>query len=244
MSAPTSRTIAASFGKDPNNVGAPLDLGVDAFERVRRFELRSVRFRKMHECQHVVTGVVEHDCELGELRAELVRNDRPLLSSRLDALLRKDGVDERENDLPLVLAGVGERVAHEVDAAALPRRFEHFRDRRFKPAMRVGDDAFRATQTAPRQTAQKVRPERLRFAWANRKAQNLAYAIRIYADGYCYRNGKRSGRLGVPSRTSHRSRDTASRLRSFDSGTRRPARRSRRTAARPGFLRSLTCPSP
>ncbi len=72
----------------------------------------------------------------------MICNDRPLLSRRFGAFLGEDGVDQRENDLALAFACVGERVPYEVHAAALPRRFEDFGDRRLKPEMSVGDDQF------------------------------------------------------------------------------------------------------
>jgi hypothetical protein len=57
---------------------------------------------------------------LGQLGAELVGNLTPLRLDRLCIVLREGSGDEGGDDAPPALAGMRQRVAHEVDTAALP----------------------------------------------------------------------------------------------------------------------------
>ena len=76
---------------------------------------------------------VEIRCQLWEFRSKLIGGDGPLLFSGVHVVLREDGFDEREDNLALPFAGVGQRVAHEVNAATLPCRFENLSDRCLRP---------------------------------------------------------------------------------------------------------------
>ncbi len=53
--------------------------------------------------------------------------------------LREDGADRGGDHAVLTLRHMGEAVAHEVHAAALPRRLKHLGDRRRQALMRVRD---------------------------------------------------------------------------------------------------------
>lgn len=90
--------------------------------------LRAMRFAERHVCEDLVARAFHHRCKLWPFPAQLIDDDRPLLECTFRIVLREDGVDERENNLPLAFAGERQRIAHEVNATALPRRFEYFRD--------------------------------------------------------------------------------------------------------------------
>ena len=53
------------------------------------------------------------------------------------------------DDAPAAFAGVGEDVAHEVNAAALPCRAEQLGDSGLDAFMRIGDDELHAPEAAP-----------------------------------------------------------------------------------------------
>jgi len=55
-----------------------------------------------------VLGIAEHDRELGKLRGELIRDDVPLCARGFGRLLGERRADEREDHLPLALAGVNQ----------------------------------------------------------------------------------------------------------------------------------------
>ena len=63
--------------------------------------------------------------------------------------LGEGGGDERGDDTPAVLAGMGQDIAHEVHPAALPRGVQNFGNRGFEPLMRIRDHQLDAAQAAP-----------------------------------------------------------------------------------------------
>lgn len=98
-------------------------------------------------------------------------------------LLREGGGDQRRDDAPSALAGMGERVAHEVHAAALPGGVHHFGDGGLQPLMRVGDDELDAAQSPPAQAAQELGPEGLGLRGACIHSENFTTSIGVDADG-------------------------------------------------------------
>src|SRR6185437_1186775 len=86
------------------------------------------------------------------------------------------------DDAPPALAGMRQRVAHEVDAAALPAGVEHLGDGGLDALVGVGDDEFDAAQTAAGELAQKRRPERLGLGGTDVHAENLAPAVTVDAN--------------------------------------------------------------
>jgi hypothetical protein len=66
-------------------------------------------------------------------------------------------------DAATALAGVGESVPHEVDAAALPAGMQHLGDRRLDPLMGIRDHELDAAKPAACELAQERGPERLGF---------------------------------------------------------------------------------
>src|SRR5205814_10206006 len=173
-------------GEDAHDVRAPLDLGVESFERVRRVDLRPMRPREGHEGEHVVLGLVHQRTELGELASKLIGHRSPLRARCVGRLLHEHRADGRRDHASLRLARVRQRVAHEVHAAALPGRLEHLGCRGLDAFVAVADHEFHATQAAPVQAAQELGPERLGFAGADLQAQHFAltFGVHAYSDYY------------------------------------------------------------
>ena len=69
---------------------------------------------------------------------------------------------------------MGQHVAHEMDAAALPGGVQHLGDGRFQPFVGVRDHQLDAAQAPPRQLAQEVGPEGLGLTGADGHAQDFA----------------------------------------------------------------------
>jgi hypothetical protein len=63
------------------------------------------------------------------------------------------GGDEGGDDATAALAGMGERIAQEVDAAAPPAGVRHLGDGGLQTFMRVGDHELHAAQAPPAQLA-------------------------------------------------------------------------------------------
>ncbi len=95
--------------------------------------------------------------------------------------LGEGGGDESGDDAAPALAGMGQDVAHEVDAAPLPCRAQHLGDGRLDAFMGIGDDELDAAQAAAGQLAQELRPDRLGLRGADLHAQHLAPAVRVDA---------------------------------------------------------------
>ena len=76
----------------------------------------------------------------------------------------------------LVLAHLPERLAQEMDGAALPRAAEHLPDRLFQPRVRVGNDDLDAGEAALDQRAEEAAPERLRLALTDVEPDHLPVA--------------------------------------------------------------------
>src|SRR5437016_13519537 len=77
---------------------------------------------------------------------------------------------------------MSQRVAHEVNATALPRGVQNPGDGGLQPFMSVRDDELDAAQTPPGELAQEVSPEGLGLRGADRQAQHLAPAVAVDAD--------------------------------------------------------------
>ncbi len=93
-----------------------------------------------HVGQHIGLGVVHDGGEFRDLGPDLIGNGTPLNAGRRRRLLGKRGGDEGGDDAPPALSGMGEHVAHEVDAAALPCGAEHLGDGSLQAFMGIGDD--------------------------------------------------------------------------------------------------------
>src|SRR5579864_8673562 len=101
-----------------------------------------------HVSEHIGLGVI-HQC--GQFRHAwpgLVCDLAPLLSSRRRVVLGEGGADPGGDDAPLGLAGIGERVAHEVHATALPGGPQNLGYGGLQPLVRVRDHQLCAAQAA------------------------------------------------------------------------------------------------
>ena len=117
--------------------------------------------------QHVGLGLVHQGGELRHLGAQLIGDLAPLRAGRLGVLLGEGGGDEGGDDAPALPAGMGQDIAHEVHAAALPGGMQYLGDRRLEPFMGIRDHQLHAAQAAPGQLAQKLGPEGLGFGGAD-----------------------------------------------------------------------------
>jgi hypothetical protein len=117
---PDERRDGRFIGEDTDDIGAPLDLGIEPFQRIGAVDLRTMGLWEAHERQDLGFRFIHQPGELGELRAQLIGDGTPLRDRGFLSILGKDGVDHREHHLPLTFAGVRERIADEVHAAALP----------------------------------------------------------------------------------------------------------------------------
>ena len=88
-------------GEDADHLGPPLDLAVEALDRVGRVQLGSMLRREGHVGEHIDLGLVEEAGKLGQLGAELVGNLPPLRSCGLGILLGKRGGNEGGDDAPV-----------------------------------------------------------------------------------------------------------------------------------------------
>ena len=77
-----------------DDLGAALDLAVEALQRVRAVELRPVLGREVHVSQDIGLGVVHHRCELWQLGAQLIGDGAPLPGGVRCIVVRKGGGDE------------------------------------------------------------------------------------------------------------------------------------------------------
>jgi hypothetical protein len=174
---------ASVVGEDPDDVGAPADLAVEALERVGRADLAPVVDREGVEGQDVLLGALEHGGDLGQLGRQ--RRDR--LGEPVARLVERVGVEERADQRAqqpvLIAAGMAEAVAQEVHGAALPRRAEGLGDRVLQPLVSVGDDQLHADQAAGDQAPDELRPERLGLRLADVQADDLPPAGLVHAVG-------------------------------------------------------------
>src|SRR6185312_8258695 len=182
--------------EDAHDIGAPLDLGVEPLQWVCGVDLHAMRLREGHEGEHVGLGVIHQRCELGELGSELIGDDAPLLDRRFVRVLREHGVDQREHHLPLTLAGVRERRAQKMHAAALPGGLEDLGDGGLDAQVRIGDHELHAPQASAGQRAQEARPERLRLRGADRHAEHFPSPVGVHGYGNYY--GHRHDPAGLP----------------------------------------------
>ena len=96
--------------RPPNadDIGAPLDLAMKAFERVGRMQLGAMCRREAHVGEDVVLGFVHENCQLGHLGPELVGDLAPLGLGAVGVLLGEGGGDEGGDDAPALAAGMGQ----------------------------------------------------------------------------------------------------------------------------------------
>jgi hypothetical protein len=134
---------------------------------IDRVELGAVLGREAHVGEDVLLDMVHERRELGDRGSELVGDPAPLDLGVLGGLLGEGSGDEGRDDPAPVSAGVRQRVAGEVHAAALPGGIEHAGDRRLDAFVCIRDDELDAAQATPRERAQEVGPEYFGFRWTD-----------------------------------------------------------------------------
>ena len=112
--------------EDADDLGAPFDFAVQAFDGICGVELGPVRRRKGHIGENIGLGVIHEGGELGQFGPQLIGDLAPLLAGRQGVVLSEGCGDEGGDDAPAALAGMGERIAHEMHPAALPAGVQHF----------------------------------------------------------------------------------------------------------------------
>ena len=139
-------TYGFLVGEDADDVGASLDLAVEAFDRVRAVELGSMFLGEAHIGQDVRFGLVHDGGEFGHLGADLIGNGAPLGAGGFRRFLGEGGANEGRDDASPTFTGMGKRVAHEVNATALPGGTKDLADRSLYAFVGVGDNEFDAAQ--------------------------------------------------------------------------------------------------
>lgn len=102
--------------------------------------------------------------------------------------LREGGGYEGRHDVLTALAGMGHRIAHEVQTAPLPSATQHLLDRRLDATVVVGDDQLHGAQATAGQAAQEGGPEHLGLGRTDVHAQHFAPPIGIDAHGDDHRH--------------------------------------------------------
>jgi len=95
------------IGEDADDFRSPLDLAVEALDRVGRVQLGAVLRRKAHIGEHVGLGFIHEDGKLGQFGPEPVGNLAPLSPGGFGIVLGKSGGNEGGDDAPAALAGHG-----------------------------------------------------------------------------------------------------------------------------------------
>ena len=118
-----------------------------------------------------------------------------LRAGGLGVILREGCGDEGGDDTVSALAGVGEDVANEVYAAALPGGVQHLGDGGLDAFVGVGDHQLDAAQAAAGELTQERSSERLGLGGADIKPENLAPSVAVDADRNVSRRLRLYGRL-------------------------------------------------
>ena len=192
--APTSRVMAASLGKIPTTLVRRL---TSAWSRSIGFVECNFWRCSLGKLMYARTScsASSKNCQLGHLGPELVGDLAPLDLRAVGVLLGEGGGDEGGDDAPALAAGMGQQVAGEVHAAALPCGAEDPGRGGLQALVVVGDHQLHAAQPAPGQRAQELGPEGLGLRRADRHAQDLAAALVV--DGHSHGHRDRDDASGL-----------------------------------------------
>jgi hypothetical protein len=124
-------------------------------------QLGSMLRGEAHVGEHVVLGLVHQPAEFLEPGPQLIGDVPPDLTRRLAVGLDEGLADGGGDNRLLRFRHVGQRIAHEVHATALPCRADDPLDGGLQPFVRVRDHKLDAAQAASGQALQEVRPEGL-----------------------------------------------------------------------------------
>eukprot|EP01137_Pigoraptor_chileana_P013759 Opistho-2@67633 len=128
-------------------------------------------------------GIVHARAQLWPAGAQLISDLTPDLCCGGMVGLKEDLADGSSDYRVLALGHVGQRVSHEVDAAALPGGAEHTGDRGLEALVGIGDDQLHAGQAAAGKVLEEGRPERFGFGRADVQADDLAPALGVDGHG-------------------------------------------------------------
>ena len=134
-------------------------------------------------------GFVHENCQLGHLGPELVGDLTPLDLRAVGVLLGESGGDEGGDDAPALAAGMGQQVAGEVHAAALPCGAEDPGRGGLQALVVVGDHQLHAAQPAPGQRAQELGPEGLCLRRADRHTDGRGLVLEAHPASIQDRDG-------------------------------------------------------
>ena len=95
----------------------------------------------------------------------------------LGVLLCEGRGDEGGCDAATLASGMGEQVAHQMHAAALPRGIQHPGNCGLQSFMGIGDHQLHATQATASELAQELGPECLGLGETDIHAEDLAPAV-------------------------------------------------------------------
>ena len=142
-------------GEDPDDVGAPLELAVQSFERVVRPDLGPLSGREAGVGEQIGLHLLEPVCDAGCVGEELVDDGPQLGGGGVGVGLDEDRSDQRGDDLAVSVVRGGEQVPPGVHAAALPAgALEAGSDRFDEAGVRVGDDEADTCEPAVDQAAE------------------------------------------------------------------------------------------
>jgi len=146
-------------------------------------QLGAVLRREADVGEHVVLDLVHEGGELRPAGAELVGHVPPGLPGAAAVGLHEGLTDRGCHHGVLAARHVSERVAHEVDPAALPGGADDAGDGRLQPLVRVRDRQLHALEAAADEILEEARPEGLRLGGADVQADDLAPSIGVGGDG-------------------------------------------------------------
>ncbi len=134
--------------------------------------------------QDVVLGAAHQLGELGMARFERVGQFGPVLFRCRERVLVEGGFERGGDDRAVLLADAGQRISHEMDAAALNGGTEHLGRGGLQPLVVVGDDQTGSAQASIGERTQEFVPEDLRLAGLDGDAQNFAAAVQVDSDSH------------------------------------------------------------
>ena len=122
--------------------------------------------------------------KLGPAGADLIGHAMLCLGGMGAVRLLEGLADCCGHDGVLALGDVGQRVAHPVDAAALPSCFEGPSNGGLEACMGIADHQFHPIEPATTKGPQEVRPERLGFRRADAQSDDFPAAFGVGCHGY------------------------------------------------------------
>lgn len=119
---PISRPILLpKDGSRTDHLGPPFDLSIEALNRVRAVKLGPVLLGKGHVGEHIFLHTIHEASKVRHFRPDLIGDVAPLLAGGLGRVLGKSCCNESGDHASATLAGMSQRIAHEVNPpASLP----------------------------------------------------------------------------------------------------------------------------